>query len=203
MRCNQRRFDDALALSQEDIDLRRGLYSPEDVAYSLTKHALSLGEGGRPSDAVAFLREAETTAKRAAKCSQLSLIIRHNLIHFELSDGDPELAHQDFMDAESLYRENKDPLLQFKATWLKGLIFDALGQHQNALDHLFDARQHFLEHRNMLDVAWVGLDCATVLTKLGRKQEVRRLAGAAMREFGARGIKRDYLAALILLRQAS
>jgi hypothetical protein len=79
----------------------------------------------------------------------------------------------------------------------------ANGATRAALDLLRATQQHYLEQDSPLEAASAGLEMAVVLARLGRKQEVRRLAAAALREFGVRGIQHDYLAALILLRQAS
>jgi len=166
------------------------------------RYATALFEGGRANEALDILREAETTMQ-ASESPRLKLIIRHNYIRFHLDDGKPELAHQLFSDLQPRYREIEEPLIQAKTWWLNALILSALGQPSDASDLLNAAHQHFLDQKIPLEAAYIGLDRAVVLAKLGRKQEVRRLAAAALREFGARGIQRDYLAALILLRQAS
>lgn len=202
LRCDQRRLDDAMVIGREDIAIRRDCYSPEDVARSLMRYSTALCEGGRPGEALGILREAEM-ALRATDNPRLNLIIRHNYIRFHLDDGKPELAYQLFSDLQPSYQEIAEPLIQAKTWWLNASILSALGHPEDASDLLNEALQHFLAQESPLEAAYVGLDCAVVLSRLGRKQEVRRLAAAALREFGARGIQRDYLAALILLRQAS
>ncbi len=166
------------------------------------RYSTALCEGGRPGEALGILREAEM-ALRATDNPRLNLIIRHNYIRFHLDDGKPELAYQLFSDLQPSYQEIAEPLIQAKTWWLNASILSALGHPEDASDLLNEALQHFLAQESPLEAAYVGLDCAVVLSRLGRKQEVRRLAAAALREFGARGIQRDYLAALILLRQAS
>jgi tetratricopeptide (TPR) repeat protein len=202
LRRDQCRLEDALEMGRQEIALRRTLYSPEDVIRSLMTYAVGLSEGGRFTEAIGILREAETTLG-ATESPWLALMIRHNSICYLVDGGAPDLAYQLFSDLPPNYREIEEPLIRVKTWWLKAKILAALDEPGDALDLLRATQQHFLEQESPLAAASAGLEMAVVLAKLGRKREVRRVAAAALREFGVRGIQRDYLAALILLRQAS
>lgn len=202
LRFDQRRFQEALASSREDISIRRDLHLPVEVARAFVSQALSLGEGGFPLQALEMLAEAEPLAK-TARDVRLSLIIQHNRARFTLLSGEPAEAQRLHRAMEPLHEQVADPLIQVKTIWLEAQILAATDQLHESFDLFGSVRGRFLDYGNTYEAAHAGLEAAALSIKLGRKIEARRLAAAAMREFGARGIKRDYLAALILLRQAS
>ena len=202
LRFNQRSLESSLSFAQQEIALRRDLYAPADVARSLLRHALSLGEGGDTARALESLAEAEKIAQRA-RDPRLDLMIRHCTIRFNLDEGRLDRALHLYLTAEPHYRRVQDPLIQAKATWLKGQILMAADQLDEALDLLQTTRRFFLERANYLEAAVASLDLGVLLLKIGRKEEVRRLATTAVSAFRARGVGRDYMAAYLLLRKAS
>jgi hypothetical protein len=202
LRFDQRRFQESLASSREDISIRRDLHLPVKVAQALVSQAMSLGEAGFPLQALEVLAEAEPLAK-TARDIRLSFIIQHNRVRFTLLSGELPEAQRLHRAMEPLHQQISDPLIQVRTVWLGAEILSAADQRHESLDLLQSVRGRFLDYGNTYEAAYPGLEAADLLIKLGRKNEARRLAAAALREFGARGIQRDYLAALILLRQAS
>jgi tetratricopeptide (TPR) repeat protein len=202
LRFDQRQFRSAVALTRQEIAIRRDLHVPREVAHSLIQLAIALGEGGEPDQALDVLGEAERTVG-GQNDPRLAAILRHNIIRFRLDQGEAAQARQLFEESQHLYLDAADSLIQTKAFWLEGQILSAAAAPEAAVLPLTTARDRFLEQGASYEAALAGLDLAIVFDRLGHRRDVRRLAANALRELRARRIEPESLAALILLRRSS
>jgi hypothetical protein len=85
---------------------------------------------------------------------------------------------------------------------MEGRIAAALGNLEGATAAFAEARQGFAGHGKPGDVALVSLDLATVYLRQGRPTEVGRLAEEMLVTFRALGIRREAIAAILLLKEA-
>jgi hypothetical protein len=100
--------------------------------------------------------------------------------------------------AASAVGESGDRVLLLRLCWLKARIQMSLGHDgETELRRIRDA---FLDRGMVYDAAIACLDLATLYARRGRLPDLRRLAREMFPIFTSRGIHREALAALLLLR---
>jgi tetratricopeptide (TPR) repeat protein len=201
LRFDQRRFEESLSLLGQAVEIWRQLHNSREVTLALIQQAMATGEGGRPKAAVHLLLEAGRLVDSAAD-PKLALIILHNVIRFHTYGGRSELALRLFVEARPLYRQERDPLIRVKELWVEGQIMSAQGHLEPAVRLLSAARAGLLAQGNRYEAGMVALDLAAVFAKLGRLDDMRALARETLQEMEAQGVRREGIAALILLIQA-
>jgi tetratricopeptide (TPR) repeat protein len=201
LRMDQRRFEDSQSFIQQAVQIWRELGNQRELARTLIKQAIMTGEAGKPKAAVQILMEASRLVDAVAE-PRLALILMHTMIRFYVDGGQSEVALRLFVEARPLYHQESDPLIRIKALWLEGQILSAERHLEPALKQLSAAREGYLSLGNSLEAAVVSLDLAAVFAKLGRFPEMRALARETLREVEARGMRREAIAALILLQQS-
>jgi len=202
LRLDQRRFEDSLSLIQQAIQIWRELGNDRELARTLIKQAIVTGEAGKPRAAMQILRNAGKLLDSSAE-PKLALILMQSIIRFYIDGGQSEVALRLYVEARPLYEQESDPLIRIKALWLEGQIMSAERHLEPALKQLSEVREGYLAYGNRYEAAIVSLDLAAVLAKLGRFSEMRALARETVREMEARGVRREAVAALILLQQAA
>ena len=202
LRMDQRRFDDSLLVIQQVVQLWRSLGDRREVTRALVLQASATGEGGKPRAAVRLLMEAGRLVDADAE-PKLALILLHSIVRFHVDGGQSEVALRLYFEARELYEQESDPLIRIKVLWLEGQIMSAERHLEPALKQLSAAREGFLAHGNRYEAAIVSLDLAAVFAKLDRFSEMRALARETLREMEERGVRREAIAALILLQQTA
>jgi len=202
LRMDQRRFDDCLLLIQQVVQIWRNLGDRRELVRALALQGIATGEGGKPRTAVRLLMEAGRLVDGEAE-PKLSFIILHSIIRFYTDGGLSEMALRLYFEARELIEQEADPLIRIKVLWLEGQIMSAERHLEPALRQLSAAREGFLAQGNRYEAALVSLDLAAVLAKLGRFSEMRALVGETLREMEARRVRREAIAALILLQQSA
>jgi len=135
--------------------------------------------------------------------SQLIVFLQHNTIRFLSESGSTRMALRLYENIRRSYGKASAPLIRSKGLWLEGQLLSAAGETDAALQPLTLAREELLAHESSFEAALVSLDLASALGKLGRRQEMRRLAAATFHEMVARRVRREAFAALILLRNSA
>ncbi|HZF07537.1 MAG TPA: hypothetical protein VFE33_01995 [Thermoanaerobaculia bacterium] len=202
LRMDQRRFDDCLLLIQQVVQIWRNLGDRRELVRALVVQGIATGEGGKPRAGVRLLIEAGRLVDGEAE-PKLALIILHSIIRFHTDGGQSEVALSLYFEARRLYEQEADPLIRIKVLWLEGQIMSAERHLEPSLKQLSAAREGFLAQANRYEAALVSLDLAAVLARLGRFTEMRALVGETLREMEERGVRREAIAALILLQQTA
>jgi tetratricopeptide (TPR) repeat protein len=202
LRMDQRRFDDCLLLIQQVVQIWRNLGDRRELVRALVLQGIATGEGGKPRTAVRLLVEAGRLVDGEAE-PKLTFIILHSIIRFHTDGGLSEVALRLYFEARQLYEQEADPLSRIKVLWLEGQIMSAERHLEPALKQLSAAREGFLAHANRYEAALVSLDLAAVLAKLGKFAEMRALVGETLREMQSRGVRREAIAALMLLQETA
>jgi tetratricopeptide (TPR) repeat protein len=202
LRMDQRRFEDSLSLIHQAVQVWRDLGNNRELVRALIKQAIMTGEAGKPRSAVRILLEASRFVDSNAE-PKLALILMHSMIRFYVDGGQSEIALRLHLEARPLYEQESDPLIRIKALWLEGQIMSAERHLEPALKQLSEAHEAFLALGNRYEAAIVSLDLAAVFAKLDRFAEMRALARETLREMEARGVRREAIAALILLQQTA
>jgi tetratricopeptide (TPR) repeat protein len=197
----QRRLEAALPLLREATEIFRDLHDRQEVACCLIQEAIAASEASDPRSALSLLMEAERTIDPALDPS-LALIIIHSRIRFLCEVRKTEEAFDLHDLASALYAQQAKPLMLTKLTWLRGQLLCARGHFEQAIEALTTVQQSFTQHGNWCEAGLVSIELAAVLGKVGRRQEMRTLAAASFQEMVTQGIRREALAALILLQKS-
>jgi tetratricopeptide (TPR) repeat protein len=101
-----------------------------------------------------------------------------------------------------LYAEHAGSLNLLKRRWLEGKIAAGLGDLATAEGDLLAVREGFAMQRLPYTVAIASLDLATVYLRQGRTRETRRLVEETLATFRVLDIRREAIAALLVLNRA-
>jgi len=202
LRSDQRRFGTSLQLSRQASTIWRTLNDRQELGRALMAQASATGEAGYPEMALKALSEAGSLVEHDTD-SQLIVFLQHNTIRFLSESGSTRMALRLYENIRRSYGKASAPLIRSKGLWLEGQLLSAAGETDAALQPLTLAREELLAHESSFEAALVSLDLASALGKLGRRQEMRRLAAATFHEMVARRVRREAFAALILLRNSA
>jgi tetratricopeptide (TPR) repeat protein len=129
-------------------------------------------------------------------------------LRFNLAVNFCQLGH--YSEASKLVQQVRDLVTErgdevelIRITWLEGRIAAGMGQREDALRLLGQARRGFAARRMRYDEALAILEEAVLLLDEGRANEVRALAMSLTESFGSNGVHREALAALRLFQEAA
>jgi tetratricopeptide (TPR) repeat protein len=206
LRKDQRRFTEALAILDEVV----GIYlagDPETQDFHMAGRTFVLKaktyeEMGNLEEAIALLREASPLIDPDRE-PRLLLCAQHNLLDYLSHLGRPEDARAMLPRVWKLSRELGNELDIVRLTWTEGLILNALGERERAVELLLAARTEFVSRGMGYDAALVSLHLALIYAKEGRASVITELAREMVPIFEAQDIHREALAALAVFTQAA
>jgi tetratricopeptide (TPR) repeat protein len=196
LRRDQRRFVEALALLDQAAAVGR---SPE---LALIQKGFTLEVMGEFGPAIETLLLAEPLIERRSNGRQLYKL-RFNLAVNFCQLGHYSEASKLVQQVRDLVTERGDEVELIRITWLEGRIAAGMGQREDALRLLGQARRGFAARRMRYDEALAILEEAVLLLDEGRANEVRALAMSLTEAFGSNGVHREALAALRLFQEAA
>lgn len=126
----------------------------------------------------------------------------HSLLYFLVDGGRLTEASRLLALSRPLYIAQGGRLDQLKARWLDGRIAAGLGDDANAEKAFGEVRTGFADAELPYDAALVSLALAEVWLRAGRTQEIKVLVDEMLSIFRARQIRREAIAALLMLREA-
>jgi tetratricopeptide (TPR) repeat protein len=191
LRRDQRRFGEALDLLKKAAAVTR---RPEHV--DLQK-AFTLEVMGDYSQAIEVLLEVAPRIENHSE-ARLKTIHRFNLSVLFTHVGRHEEAAKLLPSVRRLAEELGDDLDLIRTRWLAGRVAAGLGQTEEALEALEDARLAFAERAMHYDVVLSLLETAILRLGRGELAEVQRLAGDLAPIFKAKGVHREAHVALRL-----
>jgi tetratricopeptide (TPR) repeat protein len=198
LRLVQRRFDDALALQDQALEL----VGPQEGSYILLNRSHVQHLRGQYGEALETLHQAASRIdpeqdprswfavqfNRAANLTRLDQ-------HQEAQDLLPTIW--DLMESVG---EDDLHLLRFR--WLAAEINAGLGDIETAIRSLEEVRKEFADQGNPFDAALASLDLAEIHLKQANWPKVRALAKEMIGLFQSQGVHCEALAALLLFREA-
>ncbi|HTQ78396.1 MAG TPA: hypothetical protein VMM92_00255, partial [Thermoanaerobaculia bacterium] len=168
---------------------------------ALISKGISVGAEGDPEGAVALLNEGIRTIE-ASRDPLLMLAAVHSLISFLVEAGRFAQGQALILATRPLYRGWADSFHLLKLQWIEGRIAAGQGDPQRA-EAIFDAvRQAFTERQMPFTAAVVAFDLAALWLEQGRTMAVREMVEDLLVTFRVLGLRREAIAALLLLREA-
>jgi hypothetical protein len=202
LRIDQRRFDEASKLLDwvhyiylemgERHEAGRALISKSNAA----SYALDLQEAVRLLGLGLMLIETE-------RDPHLVLAVVHNLAYHLIDDERAEEARGLMRESRPLYAAYGGSVDQLKARWLEGRIAMRLSDLAEAEQAFQDVRTGFTEVGVTYDIALVSLELAEIWLDQGRNREIQTLLDDTVTTFRARGIRREAIATLLMLRESA
>lgn len=196
LRRDQRRFTEALSLLEQARGLSRC------PVYTLLSKAFTLEALGKYGCAVEALLEAEPMLDRA-KEPRLWYKHRANLAVNFSQLGQFAKASAFLEEARPIAIELGDEIDLLRMIWVGGRIAGGLGETEEALSRLRQARHGFEAKGLEYDAALALLEEAALLLDQDRTDQVKDLARHLLQLFASKGVHREALAALRLFQDAA
>lgn len=198
---DQRRYDQALALYERSRELCR------EIGDELGEIRVLIGMGPvqshrtEPRDGIPYLEEALRLLEGRDEPELIRRAV-HNLAHLHLDAGNLEAASRCIQAAAPYFDERAPRLDRLRFQWNLGRLQRDLGRLENAAEALEGSRQSYMEEDLPYEVGLVALDLAVVYVRLGKRDELRKLANETVGIFRTLGIAQESIMALNLLAQA-
>jgi len=162
---------------------------------------ISVGTGGDPETAIALLGQG-LSAVDARRDPLLILAAIHNLIVFLVDACRYGEGERLIQATRPLYTRWADSLHLLKLEWIAGRIAAGQGDASRAASIFAAVRQAFTERQMPFTAAEVAMDLAALWLEQGRTAAVRELVEDLLVTFRVLGLRREAIAALLLLREA-
>lgn len=202
LRRSERRFQSALTLIDEAIELYRLLTERHLTGRALVRRGVILGFLDRLEESIEALQEGLSLLDAAAE-PRIDLYGRHNLFCFLLEAGRFLEAQSMLAETHRLHREVGEPLSLLRMHWLEGRLAAALRQNEQAEEMLTDTRDGFLEAGLGLSAALVSLELATLYVQRDDAEGLQKLGDSMFPIFRERDVPREAIAELILFQEAA
>jgi hypothetical protein len=197
----QRRFEDAFQL----LDWVYCIYKREGDAHSagraLIKKGISTGYALDAEQAVQLLGQGLQLID-SGRDPKLVLAAVHSLIWFLVDSNHLETASRVLVKSRDLYTAHAERLDELKVRWVEGRIAAGFEFEEEAEQAFLEVRAGFAEIDLPYDAALVSLDLAVIWLHRGWTTQIRGLIDETLSIFRARGIRREAIGALLMLREA-
>ena len=200
LHADNRRFNEAIEMLARVQAFYEQVGDHHLAGRSLVSQGIFTQEDGRPLEAIA-LYASGLKCLEPGRDSNLELTAVHGLAYCLHEAGCPSQARELLTEKRYLYERLAEPLKMVRLRWLEGKIAFALQEDAEAETALREARQDFLRLAQSYDAALVSLDLALVLTRHGRRLELAALVDEMLKTFRRLAIRREAVAALVLLRK--
>jgi tetratricopeptide (TPR) repeat protein len=197
--CQQ--FEQARRSLECALEIYRDKNRPHMEGRTMIALGSMLGRSGRPELAVDLLRKGLvlTDSKREPR---LTLVVKHNLVHYLFDSGQHLEAAQLLPETRALHEKLGNAVDVARLTWLEGQIALEQGDLKNAEAAFDKVRDFFIDKGVPLDTAWVSLDLATIYLKQNRLAELKSLSVEMLTIFEGIGAQKECQAALSFFERA-
>jgi hypothetical protein len=201
LRTDQRRFEEASQLLDWVYGIRRELGESHEAGRALISKSNAAAYALDLEEAVRLLSQGLALID-ADREPGLVLAAVHNLLSHLVDSGKISEAQRVFRESWDLYAAYGGLIEQLKARWLEGRIELGLGKPAEAERAFLDVRNGFEQADLPYDMALVALDLSALWLEQGRNREIQVLLDETVKVFRVRGIRREAIAALLMLREA-
>ena len=197
----QRRFADAFQLLDMAYQLYQGEGERHFAGRTLIKKGIATGHALDPEQAVQLLGQGLSLVD-GSQDPKLVLAAVHNLIWFFVECGRLDEASRLLVKSRDLYTAHAEQLDELKVRWVEGRIAAGFEFEEEAERAFLEVRAGFAEIDLPYDAALVSLDLAVIWLHRGWTSQIRGLIDETLAIFRARGIRREAIGALLMLREA-
>lgn len=201
LHADNRRFDEAIVMLERVWSFYEQLGDQHNAGRALIKQGMFLREAGKPLEAIALFA-CSIKCLEPERDPDLELTAVHDFAYCLHEAGCSAQARELLMEKRYLYERQAEPLNMARLSWLEGKIAFALEEDTEAEVSLREARQRFLKARKDGDAALVCMDLALVLAKQERRLELVALVNGILPTFRRLQIRREGIAALVILHRA-
>lgn len=191
------RFEEAVGAVTIAVLLRDKLNEPHLAAKSRVQLAFFTNRLGRPADAIELSSRAAIDLDYALEPEVGFALVHNSLVYLE-ADGDLRTALLGSRATRWLYDLVGSPLLQHRASWMRGRLTLEDGEPDRAAPELEAARRGFLGLDLPYPAALAGLDLALAYARQSEPLKVIRLAHEMYPVFTSHRIPREAAAVLVL-----
>jgi tetratricopeptide (TPR) repeat protein len=202
LRLAQRRFGEAIALSEEAGQIYKELGDDHALASTLVQKAMASLYAGEGEESIRILNRAIPLID-AERDVNLLLSACHNLVRSYIELGRPEQALSLYSETRSLYKRSEDSLFKLRFAWQEALLLRDLGHLRASESTLLQTRQGFVDRELFYEAALISLDLAAVYVKLQAEAEFKQTLTETVPIFRALGVERELLGSLLQLQQLS
>jgi tetratricopeptide (TPR) repeat protein len=193
-----RRLTESLRVLDEAAAART---TPELDIQILIKKAKSHEELGNIDEAIRLLGEAREKAT-GETLARLRLCLTQNFLDLLSKAGRFLEAECVLPEVRGVATESGNAIDRLRLRWTEARIAEGLGRKAEAIGLLEEARGGFVDLALPYDAALASLELALMHARVGRNEEVKRLALEALAFFDAQEIAREALGAVALFRNA-
>jgi hypothetical protein len=197
----QRRFDESFRLLDWVYAINHGLGETHAAGRALISKGIVAGYALASEESVRLLAQGLALID-AHRDPKLALAAVHSLISFLVEAGHLSLADRLLLESRPLYNAHAERLDVLKVLWLEGRIASGLGDEETAEMAYREVRAGYESVELPYDAALASLDLAAIWLQRGRTSEVKDLVDETVAIFRARNIRREAIAALLMLREA-
>lgn len=197
----QRRFKEAFQLLDMAYQLYQGEGERHFAGRTLIKKGIATGHALDPEKAVQLLGQGLLLVD-GSQDPKLVLAAVHNMIWFFVECGRLEEASRLLVKSRDLYTAHAERLDELKVRWVEGRIAAGFEFEKEAEQAFLEVRAGFAEIDLPYDAALVSLDLAVIWLHRGWTSQIRGLIDETLSIFRARGIRREAIGALLMLREA-
>ena len=170
---------------------------------ALIKTGIAKGYANQPEEAVALLRRCIAGIDPAREPGLLPSAI-HSLASFTVAAGRYQEGRSLLVEHQALlYGRRDEPLELLKLRWIEGSIAAGLGHREEAEAAFQEVRTGFADHRLPDQAAVATMDLALLWAGEGRTAEIAELVAESVQIFAGLGLRRESIAALLVLREAA
>jgi len=201
LHADRRRFESAFEVLDVVHVIHRRRGDQHLAGRALLKKGLYANYSGEPDRAIQILQTGLSLVDPERE-PDLASGAMHNMAMSLMESGDFGQARSLLGTGERPFREAGGRVNRLKSRWLEARIEIGSGELDKAARLLDEIRHGFEEHELPYSAALVTLELAAVRLRQGRQDAARTLVLEAAEVFSTLGIRREGLAAVVLLRRA-
>lgn len=201
LRISQRRFREARRLLEGIFELHRAAGEHHLAGRALISHGIALLYENEFEQSCRYIAHGLGQIDPGREPA-LALSAVHNLLIGAVEAGSYELAARWIATSRALYEQRGSAIDQIKLRWLEGRIEAGRGDLEAAELGLWEVHDEFECRGLPIEAAVVSLDLAMLWLQQGRTAEILESVEEILETFRALGIRREAVAALLVLRRA-
>lgn len=201
LRISQRRFREACRLLEGIFELHRAAGEHHLAGRALIKRGIALLYENEFEEACRYIAHGLGQIDPSREPA-LALSAVHNLVIGAVEAGAYEQAARWIGASRTLYDQRGSAIDQLKLRWLEGRIEAGRGDLESAELGLWEVHDEFESRGLPIEAAVVSLDLAMLWLQQGRTAEILESVEEILETFRALGIRREAVAALLVLRRA-